>query len=237
LFSVSGSRDWPAARQHQQSEHRRQPRRPGGRSRRQPRDLRCNSQQRRVRAPTRFKSSTTRPAHPAGRPDHVRFAGPGRQRLRRDGGDPIVLYDRQAGRWFMLVLDSSNLCTYVSKTSDPVTGGWWAYNYPTPSLPDYPHCGVWDDAYVCGDNEGGAQQSVYAFDRANMLNGATARPAQRFASIPKTGGLRFPDPHPGDVLRHHRRAGGPQADPRPSQRRRSARRRRRQRHPGLHRSV
>jgi PKD repeat protein len=108
-----------------------------------------------------------------------------------DGGDPIVLYDRQAGRWFLLVLDSSNLCTYVSKTSDPVTGGWWAYNYSTPSLPDYPHCGVWDNAYVCGDNEGGAQQSVYAFDRANMLNGATARPAQRFASIPKLAGYGF----------------------------------------------
>ncbi len=108
-----------------------------------------------------------------------------------DGGDPIVLYDRQANRWFMLVLDSSNLCTYVSKTSDPVTGGWWAYNYATPALPDYPHCGVWGDAYVCGDNEGGAQQSIYAFDRANMLNGATARPAQRFASIAKLAGYGF----------------------------------------------
>ncbi len=108
-----------------------------------------------------------------------------------DGGDPIVLYDRQAGRWFMLTLDNSNLCTYVSKTSDPVTGGWWAYNYATPTLPDYPHCGVWNDAYVCGDNEGGAQVSLYAFDRANMLNGATARPAQRFASIPKLAGYGF----------------------------------------------
>ena len=108
-----------------------------------------------------------------------------------DGGDPIVLYDRQAGRWFILALDSSNLCTYVSKTSDPVTGGWWSYNYPTPTLPDYPHCGVWNDAYVCGDNEGGAQVSLYAFDRANMLNGATARPAQRFASIPKLAGYGF----------------------------------------------
>ena len=39
-----------------------------------------------------------------------------------DGGDPIVLYDRQAGRWFILALDSSNLCTYVSKTYDPITG-------------------------------------------------------------------------------------------------------------------
>jgi PKD repeat protein len=108
-----------------------------------------------------------------------------------DRGDPIVLYDRQAGRWFLLTLDNSNLCTYVSKTSDPVTGGWWAYNFPTPSLPDYPHCGVWNDAYVCGSNEGGAQISMYAYDRENMLNGATARPAQRFASIPRLAGYGF----------------------------------------------
>jgi hypothetical protein len=108
-----------------------------------------------------------------------------------DGGDPIVLWDREAARWFMLALDTSNLCVYVSKTSNPVTGGWWSYNFVTPSLPDYPKCGVWDNAYVCGDNEGGAQQSLYAFDRVNMLNGATARPAQRFASIPALAGYGF----------------------------------------------
>jgi PKD repeat protein len=106
--------------------------------------------------------------------------------------DPIILFDRQAGRWFLLEIGGSNtLCTYVSKTSDPVSGGWWFYGFSTPSLPDYPHCGVWDNAYVCGTNEGGAQVSLYAFDRANMLNGATARPAQRFASIPKLAGYGF----------------------------------------------
>ncbi len=108
-----------------------------------------------------------------------------------DLGDPIVLYDRQAGRWFMLTLDNGGVCTYVSKTSDPVTGGWWFYRYTTPSLPDYPHCGVWNNAYVCGTNEGGAQVSLYAFDRANMLTGATARAAQRFATIPRLPGYGF----------------------------------------------
>jgi hypothetical protein len=109
-----------------------------------------------------------------------------------DRGDPIVMYDRQAGRWFMLTLDNSNLCTYVSKTSDPVTGGWWAYNYSTPALPDYPHCGIWDNAYVCGTNEGSvAGTDIYAFDRANMLTGATARPAQRFNSVANLSGYGF----------------------------------------------
>jgi len=109
--------------------------------------------------------------------------------------DPIILFDRLANRWFLLEMGGSSssptLCTYVSKTSDPVSGGWWFYGFSTPSTPDYPHCGVWNNAYVCGDNEGNAQVSVYAFDRANMLNGATARPAQRFASVNKLAGYGF----------------------------------------------
>jgi hypothetical protein len=109
-----------------------------------------------------------------------------------DRGDPLVHYDRQAGRWFMLTMDDAGLCTYVSKTSNPVTGGWWFYRYATPVLPDYPHCGVWNDAYVCGTNEGSqAGTEIYAFDRANMLTGATARPAQRFNSVPNLAGYGF----------------------------------------------
>jgi Proprotein convertase P-domain/Carboxypeptidase regulatory-like domain len=108
-----------------------------------------------------------------------------------DRGDPLVHYDRQAGRWFMLTMDTAGFCTYVSKTSDPVTGGWWFYGYSTPTLPDYPHCGVWDNAYVCASNEGNAQVTLYAFDRANMLNGATARPAQRFLTVNKLPGYGF----------------------------------------------
>ncbi len=67
--------------------------------------------------------------------------------------DPIILFDRLANRWFMLEMggtsSANRLCTYVSKTSDPVSGGWWFYGFATPALPDYPHCGVWGDAYVC----------------------------------------------------------------------------------------
>jgi hypothetical protein len=105
------------------------------------------------------------------------------------------LFDRLANRWFMLEMggtsSANRLCTYVSKTSDPVSGGWWFYGFATPALPDYPHCGVWNDAYVCGDNESGTGAKVYAFDRANMLNGATARPAQRFTSVAKLSGYGF----------------------------------------------
>jgi hypothetical protein len=109
-----------------------------------------------------------------------------------DRGDPLVYFDRQANRWFMLTMDDGAVCTYVSKTSDPVSGGWWFYRYTTLAFPDYPHCGIWNDAYVCSTNEGSiAGADVYAFDRANMLTGATARPAQRFNSIPTLPGYGF----------------------------------------------
>jgi PKD repeat protein len=109
--------------------------------------------------------------------------------------DPIIHWDRLANRWFMLEMggtsSSNRLCVYISKTDNPVSGGWWFYGFSTPSVPDYPHCSVWSNAYVCATNEGGSGISVYAFDRANMLNGATARAAQRFTSVPKLAGYGF----------------------------------------------
>ena len=109
--------------------------------------------------------------------------------------DPIVLFDRLASRWFLLEMGGTSsapkMCIYVSKTENPVSGGWWFYGFSTPTQNDYPHCGVWPNAYVCTDNEGQANVTAYAYDRANMLNGATARPQQRFASVPKLAGYGF----------------------------------------------
>jgi len=109
--------------------------------------------------------------------------------------DPIILFDRLANRWFLLEMggtsSANRLCVYMSKTSNPVSGGWWFYGFSTPALPDYPHCNVWNNAYVCTDNESGAGAKIYAFDRANILNGATARPAQRFTSVAKLAGYGF----------------------------------------------
>lgn len=109
--------------------------------------------------------------------------------------DPIVLFDRLANRWFLLEMGGTSsapkMCIYVSKTENPVSGGWWFYGFSTPTQNDYPHCGVWTNAYVCTDNEGQANVTAYAYDRANMLNGATARPQQRFASVPKLAGYGF----------------------------------------------
>jgi PKD repeat protein len=110
-------------------------------------------------------------------------------------GDPLILFDRLANRWFLLEMGGSSsapkMCVYISKTENPVSGGWWFYGFATPVLNDYPHCGVWNNAYICTDNEGGANVVAYAYDRANMLLGATARPLQRFASVPSLSGYSF----------------------------------------------
>ncbi len=99
----------------------------------------------------------------------------------RDDGDPIVVYDPMADRWLL-----SQFCTLanpnyhqmiaVSKTSDP-TGQYFVYDFvmPNSKFNDYPHFGVWPDAYYMtvnqftGDVWGGA--GAFAFDRRKLLLG------------------------------------------------------------------
>jgi PKD repeat protein len=102
-------------------------------------------------------------------------------------GDPIVLYDRLADRWLMSEFASSgnHLCVYISKTNDPVSGGWWLYDFTTPNFPDYPKYGVWPDGYYVSTNESGGP-AVYALERDAMLNGDPAT-SQRFTGTSLTG--------------------------------------------------
>jgi hypothetical protein len=96
-------------------------------------------------------------------------------------GDPIALYDHLADRWFLseFANDPPNaVCIYVSRTSDPISGGWFHYQIDTASFPDYPKYAVWPDAYYLNTNE--SDLSVYALDRENMLQGLTLRPTQKF---------------------------------------------------------
>jgi len=103
-------------------------------------------------------------------------------------GDPVVLFDQLANRWFLSEFSSSGnrLCIYISQTSDPISGGWFAYQFTAPNFPDYPKYGVWPDAYYASSNEG--TPAAYAFDRAQMLVGGVAT-AQRFTApaIPAFG--------------------------------------------------
>jgi len=113
-------------------------------------------------------------------------------------GDPIVLYDHLADRWFMSQLAIPNFpdgpfyqCIAVSQTPDP-TGPYHRYAFviSDTKLNDYPKFGVWPDGYylavnqfVCEDlippfgifvcDWGG--QAAVAFERAKMLLGQPAQ--------------------------------------------------------------
>lgn len=112
-------------------------------------------------------------------------------------GDPVALYDRLAGRWLLSEFSASGnrLCVYVSQTSDPISGGWYNYDFAAPGFPDYPKYAVWPDAYYVTSNEG--SPAIYAFDRVNMLAGGVARPYIRMTA-PSLAGFGFQALTPGD---------------------------------------
>ena len=108
-----------------------------------------------------------------------------------DGGDPIVLYDQIAGRWFITQLEYTSsfqtnlICTAVSQTAD-ATGSYnvYAWNFGN-NLPDYPKFGVWPDAYYMTANmfrnaSTFVGAGACAFDRAAMVAGAASPAAQCF---------------------------------------------------------
>jgi len=102
-------------------------------------------------------------------------------------GDIVVLYDKQAARWVFTHHATPKTgppfyqCFAVSKTSD-ATGAYYLYAYQlTNQFPDYPKLGVWSDGYYLTTNleriPGYAfvATQVCAFDRAQMLAGASAK--------------------------------------------------------------
>jgi hypothetical protein len=78
--------------------------------------------------------------------------------------DPVVVYDVQRGRWIISDFAWSNFvsgpyyqCIAVSKTADPLSGGWWLYAFRAddsshPWLNDYPKLGVWSDGIYMSAN-------------------------------------------------------------------------------------
>jgi hypothetical protein len=114
-------------------------------------------------------------------------------------GDPIVFYDEAAERYIMTEFSNEagrSLCVYVSKTDNPVSGGWHAYEFQAPEFPDYPKFGRWGDSYFVGTNES-AGPGIYALERSKMLAGQTARMQRKTA--PKLAGLGFQMLLPVDV--------------------------------------
>jgi hypothetical protein len=115
-----------------------------------------------------------------------------------NGGDPIVLYDKQANRWLMSQLAYPNFpngpfyqCIAVSQTGDPL-GAFHRYAFVISDalLNDYPKFGIWPDGYYLAVNQFAcvdiippfgfytcdwAGQGAFVFERDRMLAGQGAR--------------------------------------------------------------
>ena len=113
-------------------------------------------------------------------------------------GDPVVLYDSRADRWiltnFAFGLDFFGNpiapfyeCIAVSKSGNPVSGGWWLYSLrtdtnapgqpPSGTLNDYPKFGIWTDCLYYAANGFNASTLNYvggefgSFSRADLYSG------------------------------------------------------------------
>jgi hypothetical protein len=108
-------------------------------------------------------------------------------------GDPTVIFDPSGARWiladFAFVGNGTVApfyeCIAVSKTTDPVAGGWWLYAIRTddaahPWLPDYPKMGIWPDGlYMTGNMFDSTltfrEVRIWAFNRSDLEAGLTVR--------------------------------------------------------------
>lgn len=114
-----------------------------------------------------------------------------------NAGDPIVMYDKAADRWFLAQFGSSTdkkIYIAVSTTNDP-TGSYYTYTYVSPQFPDYLKFSVWHDGYYMTSNQ--STQKVFCFERTAMLAGTPgARSIYVNYTPPKSG---FFVPLPGDA--------------------------------------
>ena len=113
-------------------------------------------------------------------------------------GDPIVVYDEYAERWLLSEFSQegpNKLCVYISKTDDPVSGGWYFYEFAAPSFPDYPKYAVWGGNYYVSANESGG--AVYAMQREKMLAGEPAAMVRK--TVPSLAGFGFQSISPIDA--------------------------------------
>jgi uncharacterized repeat protein (TIGR01451 family) len=131
--------------------------------------------------------------------------------FQNNNGDPYVLYDHLADRWVISQFAVPNgfnnpptwQCIAVSRTGNPVTGGWYLYTFQFNFGHDYPKMGVWPDGYYMSSQQGfsGGSLNAVVFDRANMLNGNPAT-FQAFTLAPPAlillpSDLDGPPPPPG----------------------------------------
>jgi hypothetical protein len=90
-----------------------------------------------------------------------------------NNGDPIVMYDQLADRWFIsqFIVSTDEVIIAISTTPDP-GGTYNIYEFGFTGFPDYPHYGVYPDAYYLTANQiGGNSERAYALERDVMIAG------------------------------------------------------------------
>ncbi len=94
-------------------------------------------------------------------------------------GDPVILYDADAGRWLLTDLASFDEVLYaVSETGDPL-GSWFIYSFLSDGFTDYPKYGIWPNAYILTVGDFTSESPVLAINRAQMLAGASQVDVQK----------------------------------------------------------
>jgi hypothetical protein len=102
----------------------------------------------------------------------------------QNSGDPIVVYDKVANRWLISQFTTTPVsstyyqCVAISQTAS-ATGSFFRYAFAVPNslFGDYPHFGVWTDAYYMMahafvNTSGGFVAALFAaMDRTKMLAG------------------------------------------------------------------
>jgi filamentous hemagglutinin family protein len=121
-------------------------------------------------------------------------------------GDPIVIYDAQADRWILTQIAFGTVagnpvapfyqCIAVSKSGDPVAGGWYFYALrvdpggpgvpPVGAFNDYPKFGIWTDCLYMSANE-------FKFPGENFIGTmfASFKRSDLYAGLPLTWSLGF----------------------------------------------
>lgn len=89
-----------------------------------------------------------------------------------NSGDPIILYDHLADRYFVSEFGTGNsFLVGVSDSPDP-TGAYNVYQFNLDAFPDYPHYSIWHDGYYVTANKFSGN-TTYVMDRAAMIAGAS----------------------------------------------------------------
>ena len=111
-----------------------------------------------------------------------------------NNGDPIVMYDKAADRWFLAQFGTSTdrkIYIAVSTTNNPL-GSYYTYTYVSPQFPDYLKFSVWHDGYYMTSNQ--STQKVFCFERTAMLAGTPGARSVYVNYTPPKAGFFVPLP-------------------------------------------